>query len=166
MKLGAKAMRFGKLRVNFLSLEAVFLLKSITDREGDILDMEAIARHGVDWKLLKQIYWEEEKLVGPRFCLDVLDSLEVIQKRSGARVPFLRGLLRRCLEEGVKQSIGFGARSVADLKRFLDFPEVTLRRAAERLAARGEIKLVRRGRKVHLEPGPNKLKRRAPKYLK
>jgi len=156
MRLGARAMRFGKLRVNFMSLEAVFLLKSVTDREGDILDMEAIARHGVDWKLLERIYWEEEKLVGPRFCLDVLDSLEMVQKRSGARTPFLRGLLRRCLEEGVKRSVELGARSVADLKRFLDFPEVTLRRAAERLAARGEIRLVKRGRRVQLEPVPGK----------
>ena len=44
---------------------------------------------------------------------------------------------------------------MADLKRFLDFPEATLRRAAEKLAARGEIKLVKRGRRVHLEPSPN-----------
>ena len=152
MRRGAKAMRFGKLRANFLSLEAVFLLKSITDREGDILDMEAIARHGADWKLLERMYWEEEKLVGARFCLDVLDSLEVIRERSGARIPFLRGLLRRCLEEGVKQSVRLGAGSIADLKRYLDFPEVTLRRAAERLAERREIRLIKRGGRVHLKP--------------
>ena len=55
---------------------------------------------------------------------------------------------------------------MADIKRSLDFPEVTLRRAAEGLAARGEIMLVKRGRRVHLEPSPNKPKGRAPKCLK
>lgn len=152
MKLGSRAMRFGRLEVIFLSLEAVFLLKSITEREGDLLDMEAIARHGVDWKLLEQIYWEEEKLVGRRFCLGVLDGLEVIQERSETRIPFLHRLLRHCIEEGVKQSVELGAQTISELKRLLDFPESTLRRAVRRLASRGEVKLVRRGRRVRLKP--------------
>jgi len=141
-----------------LSLEAVFLLKSITERESDLLDMEAMARHGIDWKLLEQLYWGEEKIVGGRFCLDVLDSLEVAQERSGTRIPLSRRLLRRCTEEGVKRSIELGARSVADLKQFLDFSETTLRRAAHRLASRSEIRLVRRKGSLRLEPYSRKTK--------
>jgi hypothetical protein len=156
MRRTARAMRFGKLEVRFLSLEAVFLLKSVTDREGDMMDMEAIARRGIDWKLLERMYWEEEKLVGERFCLDVLDSLEAIQERIGARIPTLRRLLRHCLEVGIKQSLSLGARSVPDLKRSLDFPEATLRRAVQALVSRGELRLLRSGRRVYLELATSK----------
>ncbi len=151
MKAGAKSTLFGRFELRFLSLETVFLLKSITGRDGDLLDMEAIARRGLDWKVLERLYWEEEKLVGGSFCLDVLDSLEVIQKRSGTQISFIRRLLRRCVEEGVKQSAGLGARSLADLRRYLDFPEATLRRAVEELASRGELKLTKRKGRISLE---------------
>ena len=154
MKKNSTSMRFGNLTLNLLSLEAVFVLKSITEREGDLLDMEIIARHGVDWGLVERIYWEEEQLTGRHWCLDVLGSLEIIQQRTGARIPFLQRLSRHCLEYGICQSLKLGARTIEDLRKYLDFPESTIRRAVERLASRGEIKTVKRGKLVYLSSVP------------
>jgi len=38
-----------KLAVKLLSMEDVFLMKSVTEREGDLEDMAKIAQGGIDW---------------------------------------------------------------------------------------------------------------------
>jgi hypothetical protein len=68
-----------------LSNEDIFLLKSITDREGDIYDMIELARApNFRWNIvLEELYDQEHKSTG-RFSLGLLDSLE-IQERTGIR---------------------------------------------------------------------------------
>jgi hypothetical protein len=152
MKESARKSCFGNLEVNFLSLESVLLLKAVTGREGDLTDMEAIIRSKIDWRLFEKIYWEEIESVGGQFCFAVLDALEIIQERAQTRIPTLRRVFRHCLEEGVRLAIEMGARSVPELKRYLDFPEMTLRRSVMSLAHGGKIRLIRRGRRLELFP--------------
>ncbi|KUO42144.1 MAG: hypothetical protein APZ16_03685 [Candidatus Hadarchaeum yellowstonense] len=152
MRESARKSCFGKLEVNFLPLEAVLLLKAVTGREGDLSDMEAIIRSKIDWRLFERIYWEEIESVGGQFCFTLLEALEILQERTQARVPALRRVFRHCLEEGVRLAVEMGARSVPELKRYLDFPEMTLRRAAMSLARGGKIRLIRRGRRLELLP--------------
>jgi DNA-binding MarR family transcriptional regulator len=150
MKRGTRSMLYGKLEVKFLSPEAIFILKSVTDRVGDLIDMEALARRGLDWRLLEQLLAELMERGGGKFAIDFLQSLELIGERTGARVPIPRWLKRRALEEGIKLAIRLGAKTVTDLKKLLDFPEATLRGAVSELASRGEIKVNKVGRKIML----------------
>jgi hypothetical protein len=87
---------------------------------------------------------------GGKFAIDFLQSLELIGERTGARVPIPRWLKRRALEEGVKLAIKLGAKTIADLKKLLDFPEATLRGVVLKLASGGEIKVTKVGRKIML----------------
>ena len=43
-----------KLKVFLLSLEDVFIFKSLTEREGDIADSVALVRRGLDWKIIEE----------------------------------------------------------------------------------------------------------------
>ncbi|MBC7219307.1 MAG: hypothetical protein H5T49_04155 [Hadesarchaea archaeon] len=152
MRESARKFCLGKLEVNFLPLEAVLLFKAVTGREGDLSDMEAIIRSKIDWRLFERIYWEEIESVGGQFCFTVLDALEILQERTQTRIPALRRVFRHCLEEGVRLAIEMGAKSVPELKRYLDFPEMTLRRSVISLAHAGKIRLIRRGRRLELLP--------------
>ncbi len=44
----------GRLRVRLLSKEDIFLLKSVTDREGDLEDMRVIAESSLNWAVIAQ----------------------------------------------------------------------------------------------------------------
>jgi len=41
--------RYGKLDINLVSPEDIFLFKSVTEREGDLDDMARLAERGLDW---------------------------------------------------------------------------------------------------------------------
>ncbi len=149
MERESRSILYGKLEVKFLSPEAIFILKSVTHRVGDLIDMENLARRGLNWKLLEQMLAE---LIGKegKFPIDFLQSLELIGERTGVRVPIPRWLKKRSLEEGVKIAIKLGAKTIADLKELLDFPEATLRGVVLKLARGGEIKVSKVGRKIML----------------
>jgi hypothetical protein len=64
MKKRSESQTFGKLEIRLLSIEDVFLLKSVTKREGDIEDMAIMVRHGGDLKwnvILENLFRGREK---------------------------------------------------------------------------------------------------------
>jgi hypothetical protein len=44
--------RYGKLDINLVSPEDIFLFKSVTEREGDLDDMARLAERGLDWRTI------------------------------------------------------------------------------------------------------------------
>ncbi len=44
--------RYGKLEVNLVSPEDIFLFKSVTEREGDLDDMARLAERGLEWRTI------------------------------------------------------------------------------------------------------------------
>ncbi|MFW6286238.1 MAG: DUF6036 family nucleotidyltransferase [Nanoarchaeota archaeon] len=73
-------LKLSNLTLNILSLEDIFVFKSITQREGDIEDSSEIVKKGVDWDLiLKEIknQIKESKIeVWITFLNERLDILE------------------------------------------------------------------------------------------
>ena len=56
MKRAEKMFDFNKLTFSLCSIEDVFVLKTMTEREGDLEDCFSLAKKGVDWKvILKEI---------------------------------------------------------------------------------------------------------------
>ena len=43
---------YGKLEMNLISPEDIFLFKSVTEREGDLDDMARLAERGLDWQTI------------------------------------------------------------------------------------------------------------------
>ena len=138
MKNSAERKVFGKLELRLLSLEDVFLLKSITEREGDIEDMSSIVRRArLDWNLVLGRCLEEEALVKRHFCFIILDNLEILQRREGITIPIYKHILRHCIDVGILQSVSKGAKTIRDIRKELDFPEFTIRNRVTRLVKDG-----------------------------
>jgi DNA-binding Lrp family transcriptional regulator len=152
MKARAEAMAFGKLVLHLLSLEDVFLLKSITEREGDLEDMATILKRGGDlrWGEILRTYFEEEGVVKRHFCFTILDNIELLQQRGGITIPIHGSLLRHCIDVGILQALAYGATSVLEIRKLIDFPEYTIRNRIEKLAKEGKISKRRRNGRLVL----------------
>lgn len=152
MKARAGAMAFGKLVLHLLSLEDVLLLKSITEREGDLEDMATILKRGGDlrWGEILRTYFEEEGVVKRHFCFTILDNIELLQQREGITVPIHGSLLRHCIDVGIIQALAYGATSVLGIRKLIDFPEYTIRNRIEKLAKEGKISKRRRNGRLVL----------------
>jgi len=149
MKARAKAMAFGKLVLHLLSLEDIFLLKSITEREGDLEDMATILKRGggLEWGKILKTYFEEEWTVKKHFCFTMLDNIEILRQREGIAIPIHRPLLRHCIDVGILQALAYGAASVGEIRKLIDFPEYTIRNTVGKLVKEGKIsKRVKKGR--------------------
>jgi hypothetical protein len=107
MKKRSEPQNFGKLELRLLSLEDVFLLKSITEREGDIEDMAIIVRHGggLNWNMILETYFKEEKRIKQHLCFKILDNIEILQEREKITIPIHNPLLRHCIDIGILQSV-------------------------------------------------------------
>lgn len=151
IKERVKAMVFGKLVLHLLSLEDVLLLKSITDREGDLEDMGTIVRLGGDlnWNEVLKTYFKEEEKAKRHFCLAMLDNIELLQQREGVTIPIHAALLRHCIDIGILQSLSYGATSVKGIREMMDFPEYTIRNRMRKLVKDGKVsKRLKRDRPV------------------
>ena len=150
MKARAKPMAFGKLVLHLLSLEDVFLLKSITEREGDLEDMATILRHSRDlrWGEILRTYFMEEEVIKKHFCSVMLDNVELMQQREGIAIPIHGQLLRHCIDVGILQALAYGAASVGEIRKMIDFPEYAIRNRVGKLV--NERKISKRMKKGHL----------------
>lgn len=149
MKARAKAMAFGKLVLHLLSLEDVFLLKSITEREGDIEDMAIIFKRGghLQWDEILRTYLEEEETIKKHFCFAMLDNIEILQQRGGITVPIHGSLLQHCTDVGIMQALTYGAASIGKIRELMDFPEYTIRNRVRKLVKEGKVsKRLKKGR--------------------
>jgi DNA-binding transcriptional ArsR family regulator len=147
MKKRAEAMRFGKLVIHLLSLEDVFLLKSITEREGDLEDMATIIRRGggLNWSYILDTYFTEEKQVKKHFCFTMLENIELLQQREGISLPLHKQLLNHCIDAGILQALFHGKTNIKGIRELVDFPEHTIRNRVEKLAREGKISKRRKG---------------------
>lgn len=141
MKARAEERLFNNLRLKLLSLEDVFLFKSITDRAGDLEDMASIVRKTprFDWPSLLNTYWAEEKLTGRHFCFTILDNIELLQEKEGIRAPIQRRLLQHCIDTGILESVKRGASTVAEIRKLVNFPEHRLRNRLRALIDNGKL---------------------------
>jgi len=151
IKNRAETMAFGKLVLHLLSLEDVFLLKSITEREGDLEDMATIVRRGggLKWDEILKTYLAEENVFRKHFCFTMLENIELLEQRAGIKVP-LQGLLRHCIDIGTLQALAYGKTNVKGIRELIDFPEHAIRNSVERLTREGKILKSRRGGRMFL----------------
>jgi predicted transcriptional regulator len=145
MKGRSTCERHARLNFCVMSNEDVFLLKSVTDREGDVYDMIELAKaQGFRWQIVLEELYQQEANTNARFCLGLLDSLEIIQERANIRAPFYNKLVNHCIDHAILNAVGqWNAKTIPQVRRFVDYPDYRLRNRIEKLVKEG--RLVKRG---------------------
>jgi hypothetical protein len=92
----------GNLDVYMMASEDIFLFKSITEREADILDMRTLAERGLDWEVIKEECISQEKRRIWEYFL--VYRLEELKSRFGVEAPIIQELWRRGDDELVKKT--------------------------------------------------------------
>lgn len=77
------------LSISLCSNEDVFLLKTFTDREGDIEDCIALAKMGVDWKAMLEEMREQIRISGKDVWITWIgERLDILEER-GLPIPIM-----------------------------------------------------------------------------
>ena len=119
---------FGKLQLYLMCKEDLFLLKSITGREADDVDMVTLAKaKDFGWRAVLRELFEQERLIGQHFCHAVLESMEFVIEQLGVKVPVYRELVNHATDlaivrvlqlKGKRMSIVEIAKSIGDVKEY------------------------------------------------
>ena len=92
---------FGNLDVNMMAPEDIFLFKSITEREADLLDMRTLAERGLDWDVIKnECILQEKRKIWEYF---LVYRLEEMKSRFGIEAPIINELWRKGDDELIKR---------------------------------------------------------------
>lgn len=130
----------GNLKLCIMSNEDVFLLKSVTDREGDIYDMIDLAKsQGFNWRIVfEELYVQE--MTGRHFCRELLDSVEIIERKTGIRAPFYNKLVNHCIDQAILESIvRWKATTLKQIKELVNYPDYKLRSRINSLIKEGKL---------------------------
>lgn len=135
---------FNRLRVNLLSPEAIFIFKSISEREGDLEDVKALSlKYPLDWnRIFSEIKRQEEKS-GKTFSFALLDTLEILEERWGISPPITKKLRFHCIKRGILLSLK-KPRTINELRKFVDFPRYMLEKALSDLERENKVRIERR----------------------
>ena len=139
MKSRSTCERHGRLNFCVMSNEDIFLLKSITDREGDVYDMIQLAKAGgFRWQIVLEELYEQEERIKARFCLGLLDSVEIIQERANIKAPFYNKLVNHCIDHAILDAVSrWKVRTLPQIKKLVDYPDYRLRNRIQKLGKMG-----------------------------
>jgi hypothetical protein len=137
---------YGKLKVYLLSPTDISLLKCVTEREGDMEDVGVMVKKGeMDWKALMKEIEEQERATGTFFSFSVLDTVEILEERSGIKIPVMKKLCSYCLEKALLISL-VEPKTIKELKKEVEFPEHLIYNKLKKLEKEGKIKVDRAGK--------------------
>jgi Transcriptional regulators of sugar metabolism len=95
-----------KLTLGILSNEDIFLLKSLTYRDGDIEDMRKIIQSGnFNWDIVWDELIEQERDTGDQFSSIFLENIDDLYKVTKIRPHFYRKLVRRAVDEQINRRV-------------------------------------------------------------
>jgi hypothetical protein len=141
MKSRCEVREMGKMGLHVMSNEDLFLLKSVTDREGDIYDMIQLAKApGFDWSVVLNELYDQERETGRHFCMTLLDSVEIINERTKIRAPFYDKLVNHCIDQAVLESVRrWNVTTLKQIKELISYPDYRLRSRIEKLVGEGKL---------------------------
>lgn len=144
---------FGRLELGLMSREDLFLLKAITGREADDVDMlTLISGDSFNWKVLLQELYLQEKLRKQHFCFAVLESIEMIMNQVVIKIPIYRELVNHTIDVAIVRVLQLkGPLMIAEIARNIgDIKEYQVRRRIKLLSKKKVVsKLARKGNKLY-----------------
>jgi len=146
---------FGNLRLGILRNEDVFLLKSVTSREGDIQDMAALVNMNYtgnskfrqtdfDWEIVWDEINEQEKESRIQSFSEIIrDNIEWLIQQTGITPPIRNKLQRFVLDHQITKLLREGGISIKDVVEMLvdeNNSEQTIRNRIDALAKTDVLK--------------------------
>lgn len=132
----------GKLTLCFLSLEDIFLFKSISSRDSDIIDCQnIIEKKSINWGIVWKELLNQRKNFKSLSCLTILDHLEVLEQRIQTKIPITKKVLSLCLEEGILFATK-KPKTIKEIKSLINFPEYLIRNNLKRLLKEKKVKRI------------------------
>jgi predicted nucleotidyltransferase len=128
--------------IHLSSLEDVFLLKSVSSRDSDLIDCESILQKTtLNWEIVYgEIVAQQKNLVQTQELI-ILNHLEALEKRMNIKIPLTKKVAALCLEKGIlylaKKPV-----SIEEIQQKIDFPETTIRNQITRLIKKKKLKKV------------------------
>src|SRR5919106_6434171 len=117
---------FGNVKLGILSNEDVFLLKSVTAREGDLYDMTKIAlTPNFNWNTVWDELLNQEGLTLRYYSESLLDNIDELRLTAGIRPPIYRKLIRHVLDNYINKLIRNGKRPLKEIVTFLKGKDIT-----------------------------------------
>jgi hypothetical protein len=143
----------GKLDVYLIAPEDIFLFKSITEREADLLDMRVLAESGIRWDTVKEECLLQEKRKAWEYFL--VERLDELKEEYGIEAPITRELWKIAGDELVKRvfvaiiedgndTVDKIAKAVGERSKY---SESWTRKELKKLVDRGIIKVDKKGKK-------------------
>lgn len=148
MRDTADILDYDNVKIFLLRNEYVFLLKSVASREGDIQDMNTLVQKnsslpdkfqhgGFDWELIwNELVQQDPQRYNRNIAEVVLESLELLDQKTGIRAPFFEKLHRLTIDNQIRKQIRGGKRLlkniVSDLKGG-DLSEISIRNRIDAL---------------------------------
>ena len=140
MQNRSRKIKDGKLELYLASIEDIFLLKSVSARDSDLVDCENIlSKTALDWRVIyEEIILQDKNLSGMKEMI-ILDHLEALEKRLSIKIPITKKVLNLCLEKSIlylaKKPV-----SIDDIMQKIDFPEHAIRNKISRLVKKKKLK--------------------------
>lgn len=144
---------FGNLDVYLIAPEDVFLFKSITEREADLLDMRVLAERGINWNTIKEeCLLQEKRKIWESF---LVERLKELKEKYGIEAPITKELWKIAGDEMVKRVfvdiIENGNDTVGKIanvvKERFKYSESWTRKELKKLVDMGIIKVEKKGRR-------------------
>jgi hypothetical protein len=136
-----------KLKLYLVSNEDIFLLKSITDREGDFFDMVQLVQrgeHSFDWKIVWDELQKQEADLKKHFYSVFWDGIEDFKLKTGIKPPFYKKLIHRAVDELIcKIVVQFEPLYMDEVNSYLQGDDISEQLIRNRLASLQRRKLVR-----------------------
>lgn len=158
---------FGNLRLGILRNEDIFLLKSVTSREGDIQDMAALVnmnyagsgkfrQTNFDWEIVWDEINEQDKESHTQSFSEIIrDNLEWLIQYTGIMPPIRNKLQRFVLDQQIKELLREGIIPLKDIVVELvdeNISEQTIRNRVDALAKTGILKKESSNTEIQIRP--------------
>lgn len=135
------------LRVRLLSKEDIFLLKSVTEREADLVDMRLLVESGLNWQTIKQECHNQSTSSGILWENAVYERLVDLRNKYKIESPIEKPL-RRHLEEKLNEItimnlIKQGNDTFKKISRAAKEPESFIRISLRKMENKGLIEVDR-----------------------
>ncbi|MBI2597905.1 MAG: hypothetical protein HYW50_01785 [Candidatus Diapherotrites archaeon] len=135
MQKRSRQTKSGKLELYLASLEDIFLLKSVSSRDSDLVDCENImSKKSLEWNIIfSEITKQEKNLEGMKELI-ILEHIEALENRLGTKIPAAKKIANKGILFLAKKPV-----SIAQIKEKIKFPETTIRNKIIRLVKAKKI---------------------------
>lgn len=143
MQERSSEVKSGKLKLFKAGLEDVFLLKSVSSRDSDLVDCIAIlSKKALNWNtIMKEIKTQKKNLKQIQELI-IIEHFEAIEETLNTEIPIKNKVENQALERAI-QFLCKKPCSVKEIKSRVSFPEYRIRNTLKRMVKKNKMKKIK-----------------------